>query len=66
VKCKEVSSNIRIDPSLDLGNKFRRDAELMALSSGRQVFRRVDTADRSVSCENKQDSPFRQPYYNEH
>jgi len=61
-----VSSNIRIDLLLDLGNKFRRDAEFMALSSGRQMFLRADTAGRSTSCENKQDPPFRQPYYNEH
>lgn len=59
-----MSSNIRIDLLGDLGNKFRRNAAFTSLSSGRQTFGLDDSAesaDRSMSCENKQDSPFRQP-----
>ena len=62
-KCRSVSSNIRMNLSEYVGNKFRRDSTFGTLSSGRQKAGLIGNPDRSTSCEKEHESPFRQPCY---
>ena len=43
--CKSVSSNRRMHPSEDVGNKRRRDASFASLSSGRHKVELEDDTD---------------------